>query len=87
MLSIHYMMSSDQTIESRKKEMVRNLYSSGIPVDIIALQSDLTTTSVLAIIKEIESGAGEIICPYCISVYKTQKEILEHVSKIHSISF
>lgn len=81
------MMASNETIESRKKEMVRNLYSSGIPIDIIALQSDLTVTSVLKIIEEIESGAAQISCPYCNSIFKTQKELLKHVGQIHIGSY
>lgn len=76
------MMTSNET-ESRKKEMVKNLYSSGIPIDIIALQADLTVTSVLKIIEEIESGATQISCPYCSSIFKTQKKPLMHVQRIH----
>lgn len=81
------MMASNDTIESRKREMVKNLYSSGIPIDIIALQSDLTVTSVLKIIAEIESDTPQISCPYCSSVLKTQKELLKHVGQIHVTSY
>ncbi|MFQ5941233.1 MAG: hypothetical protein ACE5KA_06015 [Nitrososphaerales archaeon] len=76
-------MGSNAAIETRKKEMVKNLYSSGIPIDIIALQSDLEDTSVLKIIEEIESGAPQISCPYCSSIFKNQKELLKHVSETH----
>ena len=77
------MMASNETVESRKKKMVRNLYSSGIPIDIIALQTDLSVTEVLKIIEEIESSVPEIACPYCGSIFKKRRELLMHVSRIH----
>jgi hypothetical protein len=38
-----------------KKVIVRNLYLSGIPVDMIALQVDMDTPSVLKIISEVST--------------------------------
>ncbi|MFQ5940663.1 MAG: hypothetical protein ACE5KA_03070 [Nitrososphaerales archaeon] len=78
------MAASSEAIESRKRDMVKNLYSSGIPIDIIALQSDLDQTSVLNIIEKIEYGAPQLSCPYCSSLYKNQKELLKHVGQIHT---
>lgn len=80
------MMMFSATIEPRKKEMIRNLYSSGIPIDIIAMQVDLNITSVLKVIKEIEAGVLEISCPYCHSTFKNQKELLNHVGRTHIVS-
>ncbi|MFQ5970294.1 MAG: hypothetical protein ACE5J2_07370 [Nitrososphaerales archaeon] len=81
------MMMLSSAIEPRKKEMVRNLYSSGIPVDIIAMQVDLSITSVLKVIEEIEAGVLEISCPYCHSIFKGQKKLLKHVGLVHVDSY
>ena len=81
------MMMFSENIEPRKKEMIRNLYSSGIPIDIIALQVDLNITLVLKVIEEIEAGALEISCPYCHSIFKNQKELLKHVGGTHIGSY
>ncbi len=59
------MMTDNETIESRKKELVANLYSSNAPLGIIALKTDLTITSVLKIIDEKETGLQHKLCPYC----------------------
>lgn len=80
------MMASNETVESRKREIVRNLYSSGIPVGKIALQTDLTITSVLKIVKEIESGTAKITCPYCGSIFKKQNDLLRHVEDVHDFT-
>ena len=63
-------MTDNETIESRKKELVANLYSSNAPLGIIALKTDLTVTSVLNIIDEIESGAQHKLCPYFSPILK-----------------
>ncbi|MFQ5968991.1 MAG: hypothetical protein ACE5J2_00645 [Nitrososphaerales archaeon] len=78
---------SKETIEPRKKEMVKNLYCSGIPIDIIALQTDLVQTSVLKVIEEIESGVPQISCPYCSSIFKNQKVLLKHLGQIHTATY
>lgn len=81
------MMMFSATIEPRKREMIRNLYSSGIPIDIIAMQVDLNITSVLKVIEEIEAGVLEISCPYCHSTFKNHKELLNHVDQAHMGSY
>jgi len=80
-------MTASETTDIRKKEMIKNLHSSGIPIDIIALQTDLDIAAVLHVIKEIESGEPEIFyslrCPYCDSVFTDKKELSKHIDRIH----
>ncbi len=64
------MMTDNETLESRKKELVANLYSSNAPLGIIALKTDLTIASVLKIIDEVESGVHHKLCQYCSSILK-----------------
>ncbi|MFQ5941425.1 MAG: C2H2-type zinc finger protein [Nitrososphaerales archaeon] len=75
-------------LESRKKEVVMNLYSSGIPVDIIAFQTDLDIPSVLQVIRQTESGEPEIFyslrCPYCDSIFTNKYELSKHIDRIHT---
>lgn len=41
-------------VPSEKKEIVKNLYVSGIPEEFIAMQLDLEIPVVIAILKELE---------------------------------
>ena len=81
------MMSTIETGESRKKKVINNLRSSGIPIDIIALQTDLDIPPVIQVIREIESGEPEIFyslrCPYCDSIFTDKNELSKYIDKIH----
>ena len=74
-------------LDSKKKDLVRKLYSSGISVDIIALQIGLDIPSVLQVIKETQSGEPEIFyslrCPYCDSIFTDKNELSKHIDRIH----
>lgn len=74
-------------LDSKKKDLVRELYSSGISVDIIALQTGLDIPSVLQVIKETQSGEPEIFyslrCPYCDSICTDKNELSKHIDRIH----
>ena len=77
-------------LDSKKKDLVRKLYSSGISVDIIALQTGLDIPSVLQVIKETQSGEPEILyslrCQYCDSIFTDKNELLKAYSQ-NSYSF
>lgn len=56
-------MASIENISEQKKEIIKNLYISGIPEEFISLQLDLEIPIVVAILKELdtykeERGAG-----------------------------
>lgn len=74
-------------LDSKKKDLVRKLYSSGISIDIIALQTGLDIPSVLQVIREAQSGEPEIFyglrCPYCDSIFTDKNELSKHIDGIH----
>lgn len=47
-----YMARLEMLVSDEKKEIVRNLYTSGIPEDFIAMQVDLEIPAVISILKE-----------------------------------
>jgi hypothetical protein len=53
------MPSAETNISEQKKEIIKNLYDSGIPEDFIALQLDLEISLVIDILKELEAYEGE----------------------------
>jgi hypothetical protein len=53
------MASAETNISEQKKEIIKNLYDSGIPEDFIALQLDLEISLVIDILKELETYEGE----------------------------
>ena len=66
---------TDEELIKYRKEKVRNLYSSGTPIGIIALKTDINVPSILSLIDEIELGELHKLCPHCSSILQRQKEI------------
>lgn len=51
-------MTQDTTISEEKKQIVRNLYLSGISEEFVALQLDLEIPVVIKILKELDVYKG-----------------------------
>lgn len=51
---------TQDTISEEKKQIVRNLYLSGISEEFVALQLDLEIPVVIKILKELDVYKGEI---------------------------
>lgn len=55
---ISYIMLESKLVSDEKKEIVRNLYESGIAEEFIAMQLDLEIPTVINILKEIGTYKG-----------------------------